>query len=54
MGKNRIKIVPELKTGVDLLFSKVKPGDLLVIQPDDLAPAMDLINTRYRKMVTRI
>jgi cyanophycin synthetase len=52
--ENRIEIVPEPDKAVDYIFSKAQPGDLLVIQPDELDPVMGQIMTRYRQMVTHL
>ncbi|MEX1299208.1 MAG: cyanophycin synthetase [Desulfotignum sp.] len=52
--QNRIEIVPEPDKAVDYIFSKAQPGDLLVIQPDELEPVMGQIMTRYRQMVTHL
>jgi cyanophycin synthetase len=52
--ESRIEIVPEPDKAVDYIFSKAQPGDLLVIQPDELEPVMGQIMTRYRQMVTHL
>ncbi|MCK5542191.1 MAG: hypothetical protein KAI40_05825 [Desulfobacterales bacterium] len=52
--KENIEIVPDPDKAVDILFSKVKEGDLLIIQPNELEPVMSQIMERYREMVTRI
>jgi cyanophycin synthetase len=52
--ESRIEIVPEPDKAVDYIFSKARPGDLLVIQPDELEPVMGQIMTRYRQMVTHL
>ena len=52
--KEHIEIVPEPDTAVDILFSKAQPGDLLVIQPDELEPVMSQILEKYRELVTGI
>ena len=49
--KGNIEIVPEPGAAVDVLFSKAEPGDLLVIQPDELEPVMSQIMKRYRQAV---
>ncbi|MFO7886459.1 MAG: cyanophycin synthetase [Desulfobacteraceae bacterium] len=53
-SKENIEIVPEPDKAVDTVFSRAQPGDLLVIQPDELEPVMSQINERYRKIVTRV
>ncbi|MBT7631319.1 MAG: cyanophycin synthetase, partial [Desulfobacula sp.] len=52
--KENIEIVPEPDKAVDIIFSRARQGDLLVIQPDELEPVMSQILEKYRKMVTRI
>ncbi len=52
--KENIEIVSEPDKAVDLIFSRAKTGDLLVIQPDELEPVMGQIMERYRKMLARI
>jgi cyanophycin synthetase len=52
--ENRIEIVPEPNKAVEYIFSKAQPGDLLVIQPDELEPVMGQIMKRYRQMVTHL
>jgi cyanophycin synthetase len=53
-ASEKIEIVAEPDKALDFLFSKVEPGDLLVIQPDDLEPVMGQIMARYTKMLTSI
>jgi cyanophycin synthetase len=53
-SENRIEIVPEPDKAVEYIFSKAQPGDLLVIQPDELEPVMGQIMNRYRQMVTHL
>ena len=52
--EKNIEIVPEPGKAVDFIFSKVKKGDLMVIQPDELEPVMGQIMERYRQIVTHI
>ena len=49
-----IEILTNTNKAIDHVFSKVKPGDLLVIQPDELEPIMSQILDRYRKTITHI
>lgn len=51
---DKIEIVEEPGKAVDLIFSKAEPGDLLVIQPDELEPVMSQIMERYTQILTRI
>jgi len=51
---DKIEILAQPEDAVDYLFSKVEPGDLLVIQPDGLEPVMSQIMDRYTQMLTRI
>ena len=51
-SKKKIEIIKDPDKAVDYIFSKVKAGDLLVIQPDELEPVMSQILERYRQMVT--
>jgi cyanophycin synthetase len=50
--EHQIEIIPEPDKAVDFIFSKVKNGDLMVIQPDELEPVMGQIMERYRQIVT--
>ena len=50
-SKEHIEIIQDPDNAVDTIFSKVKPGDLLVIQPNELEPVMGQIMERYRQMV---
>ncbi|WP_022664124.1 cyanophycin synthetase [Desulfospira joergensenii] len=52
--KENIEIVPEPDTAVDTIFSRAQPGDLLVIQPDELEPVMSQILEKFRRIVTRV
>ena len=52
--KENIEIVKDTDMAVDQLFSKAEPGDLLVIQPDELEPTMSKIMERYRQLVKLI
>jgi cyanophycin synthetase len=52
--KDNIEIFPEPALAVDYIFSKVEPGDLLVLQPDELEPVMGQVMERYRQLVTHI
>ena len=54
LQENQIEIVPEPDKAVDYIFSKAQPGDLLVIQPDELEPVMGQIMERYRQMITHL
>ena len=54
LSENHIEIVPEPDKAVDYIFSKARPGDLLVIQPDELEPVMSRILERYRRMVDQL
>jgi cyanophycin synthetase len=49
--KENIEIVPNPDEAVDALFSKAEPGDLLVIQLDELEPTMNQVMERYRQAV---
>jgi cyanophycin synthetase len=51
---DQIEIVDDPDKAVDYLFSKVEPGDLLVIQPDELEPVMSQIMERHTQMLTQI
>jgi len=53
-SQKNIEIIKDPDKAVDYIFSKVNPGDLLVIQPDELEPVMSQILERYRQMVTHI
>lgn len=50
-SKKNIEIIQDPDKAVDYIFSKVKAGDLLVIQPDELEPVMGQIMQKYRQMV---
>jgi cyanophycin synthetase len=52
--KGNIEIFPEPDLAVDYIFSMVEPGDLLVLQPDELEPVMGQVTERYRQIVTHI
>lgn len=47
-SSENIEIFPEPKKALDYFFSKAEIGDLLVIQPDELEPAMSQVMERYR------
>ncbi|SDU05884.1 cyanophycin synthetase [Desulfobacula phenolica] len=51
-SKENIEIIQDPEKAVDYIFSKVKKGDLLVIQPDELEPVMGQIMERYRQTIT--
>lgn len=51
---DNIEIFPEPDLAVDYIFSKVEPGDLLILQPDELEPVMSQVMERYRQIVTHI
>jgi cyanophycin synthetase len=50
--EKNIEIIQEPEKAVDYIFSKVEPGDLMVIQVDDLEPVMSDIIERHRQVVT--
>ena len=50
--KDNIEISNHSENAIDHIFSKVEAGDLLVIHPDSLEPAMTQIMDRYRKVIT--
>ena len=52
ISQENIEIIQDPEKAVETIFSKAKPGDLLVIQPDELEPVMGQIMKKYRKMVT--
>lgn len=49
-----IEIIAEPSEAVDAIFSKALPGDLLVIQPDELEPVMSQIQAKYLQAVTQL
>jgi cyanophycin synthetase len=51
---DNIEIFPEPDLAVDYIFSKVEPGDLLILQPDELESVMSQVMERYRQIVTHI
>lgn len=51
---DKIEIIAEPEKAVDYLFSKAEPGDLLVIQPDELEPVMSQIMARYTQMLSLV
>ncbi|BHH86194.1 cyanophycin synthetase [Desulforhopalus sp. 52FAK] len=49
---DKIEIIAEPEKAVDYLFSKVEPGDLLVIHPAELEPVMSQLMERYTQMLS--
>ncbi len=45
-----IEIISDTSKAVDILFSKAKEGDLLIIHPDSLEPVISQIMHRYRQI----
>ncbi|MCI5146037.1 MAG: cyanophycin synthetase, partial [Candidatus Electrothrix sp. AR3] len=54
VAEKNIEIVAEPDKAVDYLFSKAEPGDLLVLQLDELEPVMNQIMERYRQMLAEV
>ncbi len=52
ISKENIEIIQDPGKAMEHAFSKVKAGDLLVIQPDELEPVMGQIMERHRQMIT--
>lgn len=49
--EKNIEYIVELGQAIDKIFSMVKPGDFLLIQPDQLEPIMGQISELYRKFL---
>ena len=48
--EENIEIFPDTEKAVDYIFSKVKDGDILVIQPDELEPVISQVMDRFKNI----
>ena len=51
--ETKVEIIPAALEAIDRAFSVVQPGDLLVIQVDEVAPILDRVMEHFKQIVAK-